>query len=857
MKRLHNLVWMPLFTLMLLCLFSIGVSAEEAPISLIMESGEEILCYDMPETVDNTTTHHLYLTIPENVENNQLKFRAKQGTKNLTGILQLGTFDESGAFTINKTNSFSSKQCATMDVSKLKSEYEVSDQRYRFTTVGKPKLTVYLYATPKPSVTSFLTGSVSNYVGNKRDCTMKATFDNVTDDTPVNFYFTTKENGTSADAVEGTLYETTAKDAATEMYLENAVSIPTDGLAPGSYWIGVEVDESRMYREFTLYATAREYAEAAQKKLVDWYAKEGFVKGNQYLGLSSDTGNGTGIDWEAYIFGAMGYSAEDPILASSPNLGSKSYLDLYNGAYKNATPEKLTANQGSAPASKILGRTILGIAGMGGDPRNVGGANLVEAMASLAYENHDVSGGKLVLDEDGGLHVRIADSDYIAESYFLLALEITNATPEEGYTEEVRAAGLKTILNAYGDLDLSESDQISDYYSMSLFALPYMNDVKGMEGEARKLLDQFKKNYAAVVKNGSMNNAFTIAMATTTLVSSGVTFEEYTTDDAWILPNGRSELSRLLMDQTQAGCMGYEDKWGSHDVRMECYEVLQALTDLLNGKTCFECARETYMKKYPQYSDEYAAAKAVEEVIAAIGDVTADSKDAIDAAREAYDALTGDEQAFVENYDVLTAAEVAYEAWITPEVIDPSELPFTDLTEDWYKKAIAYVYSYELMNGMSDTTFEPETALTRAMMVAILYRIEGEPAVSSENPFGDVKNNISSTWYYNAVLWATQNGIVKGYENNTFHPMGEITREEMAAMMYRYALYKKVDTAATGELEQFSDGAAVSAWAEPCMSWSVAVNLISGHKNGTLEPQGTATRAQVATVLMRFNEMVK
>ncbi|MGM9567248.1 MAG: S-layer homology domain-containing protein [Clostridia bacterium] len=664
-----------------------------------------------------------------------------------------------------------------------------------------------------------------------------ASFADANDDTAVKLYVTDKENGTSDDAIEGTLVETTVGDIVQNCYSDTAGTIPTEGLEAGKYWVAAEIGDSRQYQEFTMYATAREYAEGARDLFVKWYQTKGFYNGENYLGLSADTGNGSGIDWEAYIFGALGYDADSELLASSEG---KTYLDTKASQFKNATLESLTSNQGSVPASKILGRQILGIAGLGGDPRNIGGANLVEALISLAYKDHDIAGGELNLDEDGSLRVRLAESDTITESYFLLALEVVNATPEEGYTEELRAAGLKTLVNACEKVDLSASTNMSDFYSMTLFACEFLNDVEGMEGEAQKLLDAFRKNYTSVIANGSNMNTFSVAVATTTAVGAGVTLDEYGTDDPWIGENGQSALFALLCQQNAGGGMG------QYDTRMASYEVLQGLADLLNGKTCFRVAHETYMENYPQYSDDYLAGKAVEKQIAAIGEVTLESKGAIEAARSAYDALTEEQKGFVENLDTLIAAEKAY-ADLT------AELPFTDLKDgDWYMENVRYVYVNGIMNGMTATTFEPDSALTRAMYITMLYRLGGEPEVKATSSYDDVKDD---EWYSKAVAWGTENGIVEGYAGK-FAPQDPITREQMAAMMYRYAKLNGCDVSNTASFDAFKDGSSVSDWAKEEMGWAVASKLIQGHDNGTLEPQGNATRAQAAAVLQRFDENI-
>ena len=906
-KRRVNLLVVPFLALIVLLIFSFGVSAEEPLIKLVTESGEEIPCYDEPVTAENgTVTHHLYLTVPE-TEDNQLTYNVKLVSTGTTymSFLQLCTIDGDGKATVIKNQALAANKNGTIDTSKLKSKYESGDERYRIqlaiSSWGDAVGYYYLYVTPLPSVKSFNTEIISNYVGNHADCAIGAVFENVENDTPVKIYITSKENGTSENAEKDTLVETTVSQVKSNFAETGTVSVPTSELKAGKYWIGIEVGESRQYQEFNMYATAREYAEAAQKLFVKWYQTKGFVKNGEYLGLSADTGNGSGIDWEAYIFGALGYDANDSLLTSSPNLGNSSYLDLKASKFKNATLESLTANQGSVPASKILGRQILGIAGLGGDPRNIGGANLVEALISLAYKDHDIAGGELNLDEDGSLRVRLADMDTIAEAYFLLALEVVNATPEEGYTEELRAAGLKTIINAWKDIDLSEATNVSDFYSMTLFACEFLNDVEGMEGEAQKLLDAFRKNYTSVIANGIYMNEFSIAVATTTVVSAGVTLDEYGTDDPWIGENGQSALFALLCQQNADGGMG------QYDTRMASYEVLQGLADLLNGKTCFRVAHETYMENYPQYSDDYLAGKAVEKQIDAIGEVTKESKGAIEEARAAYDALTEEQKGFVENLDTLTAAEKALQALLdkaAAKAVDEkiaaigevtknskgaieaarsaynaltagqkelvtkldvliaaekayadltAKLPFTDLKDGaWYMENVRYAYLNGIIVGMTDTTFAPDSELTRAMYITMLYRMSGEPEVKAGSAYDDVKG---SEWYAKAVAWGTEKGIVVGYAGK-FAPQDNITREQMAAMMYRYAKLNGCDVSNTASFDAFKDGNTVSDWAKKEMGWAVASKLIQGHDNGTLEPKGNATRAQAAAVLQRFDENI-
>lgn len=178
-------------------------------------------------------------------------------------------------------------------------------------------------------------------------------------------------------------------------------------------------------------------------------------------------------------------------------------------------------------------------------------------------------------------------------------------------------------------------------------------------------------------------------------------------------------------------------------------------------------------------------------------------------------------------------------------------LPFTDVNiGDWYYDAVSYVYANGLMDGVSSTTFAPDANMTRAMLVTILWRMEGEPVVNYLLPFTDVDGG---AWYAEAVRWASSEGIVTGVSDTSFAPNAEITREQLATILHRYA----GETATAANLAGYADGASVSAYAVDAMSWCVEHGIITGTTVTTLEPQGTATRAQAAAMLMRFAENLK
>lgn len=185
-----------------------------------------------------------------------------------------------------------------------------------------------------------------------------------------------------------------------------------------------------------------------------------------------------------------------------------------------------------------------------------------------------------------------------------------------------------------------------------------------------------------------------------------------------------------------------------------------------------------------------------------------------------------------------------------PEV--PQALPFTDVAEgDWFYESVAYVYTNGLMNGTSDTTFSPDGTTTRGMIVTILYRQAGSPEAAAWSPFQDVDPN---QYYAAPIAWAAWNGIVNGKTATSFGPNDPITREQMAAILYRYAKDQGMDVSQRGNLAQFSDQGRISTYAREALSWANGAGLITGKGGGVLDPQGPAVRAQVAAIFQRFCE---
>ena len=193
----------------------------------------------------------------------------------------------------------------------------------------------------------------------------------------------------------------------------------------------------------------------------------------------------------------------------------------------------------------------------------------------------------------------------------------------------------------------------------------------------------------------------------------------------------------------------------------------------------------------------------------------------------------------------MPASKVTVKATFIKDIVP---LPFIDVHPgDWFYDPVCFVYSQGLMTGTSATTFEPNTHLSRAMLVAVLHRLEGSPQASA----GDFTDVADGDWYAQAVNWAASVGVVNGFDDGTFQPNAAITREQMAAILRNYAAYKGLDVSASGSLSTFTDAASVSDWAKESVEWAVGSGLIGGYEDSTLRPQGTTTRAEVASVLQR------
>jgi hypothetical protein len=176
-------------------------------------------------------------------------------------------------------------------------------------------------------------------------------------------------------------------------------------------------------------------------------------------------------------------------------------------------------------------------------------------------------------------------------------------------------------------------------------------------------------------------------------------------------------------------------------------------------------------------------------------------------------------------------------------------LPFEDVSrEKWYFDSVSFAYANKLFSGVEETVFAPDAAMTRAMLVTVLWRFEGKSA-AEDSVFTDVKDG---EWYTAAVAWAAEHDIVSGYGNGLFGTDDAITREQMALILKNYAAYKGMDVSASNDLGGFTDCESISSWAKAAMQWANAKGYVNGTGGGMLEPKGLASRCQVAAILQRF-----
>ena len=267
------------------------------------------------------------------------------------------------------------------------------------------------------------------------------------------------------------------------------------------------------------------------------------------------------------------------------------------------------------------------------------------------------------------------------------------------------------------------------------------------------------------------------------------------------------------------------------------------LTDfvLSDGDTVVWSYVDSYIDE-PGGGSGKSLAEIAEELIDSLGYVTENDAEKTALARRAYDSLTDAEKKSISNYQKLVDAETALD-------LLSKALPFTDIDGHWAYDAIRYVYAYKLMNGVGGKLFAPGQTLTRAMFVTILYRLDGSEEVPGKVPFADVE---PGSWYSDAVEWAFEKGIVNGVSLTEFAPGEDITREQLAVMLMRYSEYRKYSTIISGDIQIFDDAIEVSSWANDSLNWAVGNGIINGRSQTEIAPRGTATRAEAATMILRF-----
>jgi len=216
-----------------------------------------------------------------------------------------------------------------------------------------------------------------------------------------------------------------------------------------------------------------------------------------------------------------------------------------------------------------------------------------------------------------------------------------------------------------------------------------------------------------------------------------------------------------------------------------------------------------------------------------------------------------EEKTGVEVTVISDAANLSVEGYWKLVESDEVVTPFTDLTKskDWYYKSVAYVVEKNLFNGVSADRFAPLSSMNRSMLAVVLHRMAGTPDAEYSGTFPDIKDK---QWYTEGVEWAKINGIVTGSSDGTFRPSAKITRQEIALMLYRYAKnYLGLDVSQRGSLDDYSDAANVSKWAKEAVSWAVGTGIVTGSDTGLLNPQKTARRAEVATMLQRLETWIQ
>ena len=594
------------------------------------------------------------------------------------------------------------------------------------------------------------------------------------------------------------------------------------------------------------------------------------------------------------------------ILALAPyyttNEDVKTAVDAGVQAIKDYQKEDGSLNSGwGGGASTGLG--IAAFAALGIDPATVThaetGKSLVDGLLVYADESQDsFDGGSF--GQEQGFRGAIALANSIAgEPYYLYDFSGQTLVPAKAYQPEVRFS----VIPNDADVEVKDSQQNivepTYTYNYDLEAGTYTYTVSkdgyiSKTGEFEVTDDDVAGNDAKIIsislvtKPSSSTKDISVHVKVLTHEADECNGEytykhnksKYTVklaDVTVTIKSGQTAFDAFALAMEEAG-LDYVEKSDSYIVKIGDLDEMDHGPNsgwlyMVNGKAPDVACRSYKLTSNCEmiwfYTDDFtndygsedfmgsnsnndqAVANKVIDLINAIGTVDKNSGEKITAARTAYDKLTDAQKKLVTNYSTLTKAEADFAA-----LNGGNAGTFADVPADhWAADAIDFVVKNNLFQGTSDTTFEPETAMNRAMLVTVLWRLEGKPAPAADGKFSDVK---AGSYYADAVAWANENGIVTGYENAQFGPEDKVTREQMAAVFARYAEYKGYDISQNADLSKYDDAGKISAYAKDSLEWANAVGLITGRTTDTLAPQGDSTRAEVATMFWRFvNNIIK
>ena len=486
-----------------------------------------------------------------------------------------------------------------------------------------------VYADEECEITSISASNYGSYVGTTLWINCGASINSFDDNDTVQFFLCSNDGDEIDEAIiKGTPCRVKNVPSANDYVAlrsaknENGFLIDSD-LKAGEYYIGCMLQSGEKtvyaYQSFRIFNTAKEYIKTGLDTIIRSYEDSWFVLKKKYVGLGKITDD-YGNDWEAWIFPTLGsdylldgenlsFDINGSFLSSYDGL---TYLDQLKNTIQTIERNGELENQGT----KQLFKWITALASCGKDPRDFEGYNLVQLMIDYAYNEN----GTPAIDKDGALTIpeRFETSDDILFiSYELLGLEIAGAKPAEGYTDEIRKAGIRKILSIYGADKIENGSQIaSDWYSMAMLPLMFIKTNEIYHDDCVNAIEKYKSiicdSYTG--SNGAMtynpitesaddiwnrSNANTESVAINTLVAYGASADSF--KSASYQKQYGNLLTALCGDIVEGGVL-----YGGFVNRMATYQTLGALVDLYNGKSCFEIAHEEYQQNYPQYfTDNY------------------------------------------------------------------------------------------------------------------------------------------------------------------------------------------------------------------------------------------------------------